>query len=376
MTNKKINNVKRWTSIIFISFVFFANCVPYTKRARKDYVVRIAMLCGVDRVSVSGVRDKKIHNHYRVSLKDRFPLYFNSRNGVVGINNQYYRGNLEIRQIGGQIWVINIVDIEDYLKGVVPCEIGGISKNLIEAAKAQAVAARTYAYAHLNQHQDLGFDLYATIQDQVYQGISCETELTSIAVEQTKRQILTYRNRAIEAKYHSTCGGITADFNDAWAGDAPPYLRSVRCPYCKDSPFYTWEKVLSKKQFFTNIRTRLKRIGKEIPSDELIKKIKLMKNKRSRRVNKLIIRTEKNEYVIPGYHVRVVLGDNNDPGGSLKSNYITIKTQGDKVIIEGQGFGHGVGMCQFGAMEMARKGKDYRKILRHYYRASKIKKIR
>lgn len=383
MTNKKlqISNTKKQNHqkrqrMIIITLIFFFNCVPYVQRTKKKNLVRIAVVCGVDEVNIGGIKDKKFHKNYRVLLNDIFPLYFSSKKGVVIVNGKEYRGNLKVQKIGGQIWVINILNIEDYLKGVVPCEIGKISENLIEAAKAQAIAARTYAYAHFNQYQDLGFDLYASIQDQVYKGTGCENELTNLAIEKTKRLILTYKNRPIEAKYHSTCGGKTADFNDAWTGNPPPYLKSVSCPFCKKSPHYKWEKVLSKSEFFSNLRTRLKKIGIKIADDELIKNLKLVKNRKTKRVIKLIITTDKNEYMIPGYNIRTVLGDKNDPGGLLKSNLISIKAKDDTVIIEGKGFGHGVGMCQFGAIEMAKKGKSYKQILYRYYSGTKIKKIK
>lgn len=288
------------------------------------------------------------------------------------MNGVQYRGNLEIRTNAGQIWVINIVDIEDYLKGVVPCEIGRTSMNLIEAAKAQAVAARTYAYAHFNQYQDLGFDLYATIKDQVYQGASAEHELTNLAIAQTQGEILTFRGLPIEAKYHSTCGGRTADFNDAWSGKAPPYLRSVACPYCKDSPYYRWTKKISKKEFFLNLRNRFEKIGLNLTEGELIKTFRLTRNRKSGRVIRMIITTTESKYEIKTYNIRKLLGDEKDPGGLLKSNYITLKPEGDSIEISGRGYGHGVGMCQFGALEMARRGKNYREILYHYYRGAKV----
>ncbi len=376
MSNNRPCNVKQWLFILFALYSIIINCVPYTRRVKKVNLVRIALVCGVDRVNISGIKNKRFYENYTVSLRDKFPLYFNPQRDYVVVNGNRYRGNLEINKIGEQIWVINAIDIDSYLKGVVPCEIGGISKETFEAAKAQAVAARTYAYAHINQYRELGFDLYATIQDQVYRGVRCEREMTNLAVEQTEKEILVYKNRPIEAKYHSTCGGRTADFNDAWSGNSLPYLRSVSCRYCQNSPHYKWQKILKKKKFFSNMRARLKKIGKPIPDNELIKNIKLLRNRRSKRVGKLIICTEDNEYTIPGYNIRTVLGDNNDPGGSLKSNFIHIKVRGDKVIIEGRGFGHGVGMCQFGALEMARRGKSYHQILRHYYPGARLKKIR
>jgi stage II sporulation protein D len=362
--------------LFFLMICVFFNCVPYVRSTRKDNLIRVAIICGADSVSISGIKNQAFLNDHRITLSSDLPQYFAPRNGFVFVNKKKYRGNIKIQMNSGKIWVINIVDLEDYLKGVVPCEIGRISQTLFEAAKAQAVAARTYAWSHLNQYEHIGFDLYATIRDQVYDGVSCESELTNLAVEQTKGQILTYKGSPVEAKYHSTCGGRTADFNDAWPGNPPPYLKSVKCTYCSKSPHFEWQKELAKDIFFDKVRNKLASIGTKIPVDELIKNIKLIKNRKSKRVLKLVIITENNEYTIPGYHIRTVFGDNKDPGGLLKSNYITLKAKGDKVVIEGKGWGHGVGMCQFGAIEMARQGKDYKRILYQYYSGTIIKTIK
>lgn len=370
--NKRIQKSKKWQLIFIFTVIFLVNCMPYIRRKEWRNLVRVAIVCGVDYVKI---KDNTFKN-YNVSLHDTFPLYFGSQKSRIVVNGKQYRGTLEVRKIEGRIWVINVLPIEDYLKGVVPCEIGKVSMELIEAAKAQAVAARTYAHAHLNQYQDLGFDLYATIQDQVYKGVSAENDVANVAIERTARQILVFKNRPIEAKYHSTCGGRTADFQDAWPGKPPPYLRSVRCRYCKNSPYYEWKKVQSKNTFFKNVRLRLKKIGIKIPQGELIKSFRIIRNKKSKRVVKLIIVTNKNEYVIPGYNMRIIFGDNTDPGGLLKSNFIKIKQKDHNVIIEGKGYGHGVGMCQFGAIEMARRGRNYKQILYHYYSGVRIKRIR
>lgn len=360
----------------FLIICIFLNCVPYVRSERKDNLIRIAIICGTDSVLVNGIKNRTFVSDHRIYLNSELPQYFTPKDGFVWVNKKKYRGNLKIQVNSGKIWVINILNIEDYLKGVVPCEIGRISPALLEAAKAQAVAARTYAWAHLNRYEDLGFDLYATVRDQVYKGVACENSLTSLAIEQTKGQILTYKNAPVEAKYHSTCGGRTADFNDAWPGNAPPYLKSVSCSYCKASSHYAWKKISVKKDFFIELRTKLAKIGKKIPADELIRNIKLIRNRKSKRVLKLVIITDRKEYTIPGYQIRTVLGNKTDSGGLLKSNYITLKTKDGKVIIEGKGWGHGVGMCQFGAIGMAREGKNYKRILYHYYSGTKIKKIK
>jgi stage II sporulation protein D len=364
--------LREWKLIFALFLIFFINCLPYIKKERLRNKIRVAIICGADQVMVKGIKDNKLYNDYKISLDGNFPLYFTPYKDELKVNGGFYCGSLEIKKIGEKIWVINSVDIEDYLKGVVPCEIGKISSDLIEAAKAQAVAARTYAYAHLDQYHDLGFDLYATIRDQVYKGKGIENHLTNLAVEKTRGEILVFKNQPVEAKYHSTCGGRTADFNDAWPGDAPPYLHSVVCPYCKDSPYYKWSKKLHKGEFFQNLKSNLLKIGIKFSEGELIKSFRLERNNTSKRVNRIFIETNKDEHEIYTYNIRTVFGDKNDPGGLLKSNYFTFKTSGDTIIIEGRGYGHGVGMCQFGAMEMARKGKGYKQILYHYYPGTRI----
>ena len=352
------------------------NCMPYVSRPRRGKVVRVAIECGVDQVRVSGMKGNKYYKDYRVTQSNSFPFRLEPRDGKININGRDYRGSLEIRKIDANLWVINVLDMEEYLKGVVPCEIGGVPEKQIEAAKAQAVAARTYAMAHMGQHKDLGFDLYATVQDQVYRGIPCERDITNRAIESTAGEVLLYRSKPIEAKYHSTCGGRTADFNDIWSGNAPPYLRSVSCRYCSNSPHYEWKKELTRKEFFNHLRNRLRKINMNIARDELIQSFRLKRNKRSKRVTHFVLVTNKQEYTIPTYRLRTLFGQPGDPGGLLKSSYVYIKTKGDKVIIEGRGFGHGVGMCQFGALEMAKRGKNYRQILYHYYRGTRIRKMR
>ncbi|UCD20383.1 MAG: SpoIID/LytB domain-containing protein [candidate division WOR-3 bacterium] len=370
------NKVDSRARILAIVMLITVNCMPYVGRVRRENLVRVAVECGVDAAVVSGVLGKGFYSDYRVTPEGSFPLILGPKDGRVAVNGRNYRGGLEVRKIDGRLWVINVLDIESYLKGVVPCEIGGINEKELEAAKAQAVAARTYALAHIGQYSDLGFDLYATVQDQVYKGIACEREMTNRVVESTAGEALYYRGTAVEAKYHSTCGGRTADFNDAWAGAAPPYLASVRCDYCRKSPHYRWTKVMTRDEFFAHLRRRLGRINIKLEEGELIHSFRMMRSKRSHRLKELILVTNKRELKIANYRIRTLFGEPDDPGGLLKSTCIFVKTKGDEVMIEGRGFGHGVGMCQFGALEMAVQGRNYRQILYHYYRGTRIKKVR
>jgi len=332
----------------------------------------VAIATDLDSVKVTGIMNNQYFEDYSIKITDSFPIFFKAKNDRIIVNNKFYYGNLEIKKMNDKIWAINILNIEDYLKGVVPCEIGKISINLIEAAKAQAIAARTYAYAHLNQYEKFGFDVYATIKDQVYGGIQVEDAVINEAIIKTKRSILTYNGKPIEAKYHSTCGGRTADFNDAWGGIPVSYLRSVECGSCSDSPHFYWRRIMSKEEFFKNLRMNLSRAGISISDSELIRGFRFNRNPKSKRIIVAKIITNKTEYIVPAYNIRMVFGSEKDPDGLLKSNNFTLNVQKDSITIEGKGFGHGVGMCQFGAIGMAKKGKKYKEILKYYYPKTKL----
>ncbi len=353
---------------IFV-IVLLLNCITYVKREKKPTLLRVAIVCDTQCIRI---RKASAPEPESILATDGFPRYYR---GGVYVNGRKYRGLVVLKKIGGKLWAINVLDIEDYLKGVVPEEIGKISPNLMAAARAQAVAARTYAYAHLNKYQELGFDLYATVQDQVYLGENSEDSLINIAIDQTRGEILCYHNKPIEAKYHSTCGGRTADFNDAWPGTAPPYLRSVKCPYCRKSPHFHWRRVYNKRNFFVQLRERIKNLGIKVPKNQSIRDLRIIRNPRSGRIRRFVLTTQTKYYIIPGYEIRGLLGGKQDPGGLLPSSYIYFKSKDENLIIDGWGYGHGVGMCQYGAREMARRGKNYREILHHYYPGTKIVRI-
>jgi len=364
----------KWLNIVILCGIYIS-CIPYVQPKRCQRLIRVAILTGLDSINVSGIKENQYLENYKIKINDSLPVFIKPYGNKVKVNNKFYYGYLEIKKIDNKIWVINILDIEDYLKGVVPCEIGKINERLIEAAKAQAIAARTYAYAHLNNYANLGFDLYATVKDQVYEGLTAEDTLINRAILKTTGLVLTYQGKPIDAKYHSTCGGYTADFNDAWSGNSVPYLKSVECGFCDDSPYSYWKEEMDKKEFFQNLRNNLYQIGISLPDTELIKSLKFKRNSKSKRVVEVIIITNKHNHKIPAYNIRRLFGSEEDPGRLLKSSYFNISVKDNKIIIEGRGYGHGVGMCQFGAMGMAKKGKNYKKILKHYYPGTKINRF-
>ena len=279
---------------------------------------------------------------------------------VLYLNRKGYRGKIELHNVLGKIYIINILNIEEYLYSVVPSEMPS-SWNM-EALKAQAVASRTYSYYHLlkNRKKNI-FDLDATTNFQVYKGIVTESKATTEAVNETSGIIMTYNYEPIVAYFHSTSGGKTSDDRDVWPSSDLPYLKSVECTYSENSPHYRWTAKLSINEIGKALTLRFKRIGK-------IQKISFKKN--NDRVVEVIIVHSNGTVNMTGNEFRLFYSS-----GKLKSTYFTAKRDKNLLLISGRGWGHGVGMCQWGARGRGEKGIKFDKILSHYFKDIKFKKI-
>lgn len=169
------------------------------------------------------------------SLHDETVLYFIPSNpqSYLSFNGRDYRGLFILKATRKGIVLVNVLNIEDYIKAVVPSELSPYNFRQLEAHKAQAVAARTYAFKNLGSNEELGFDLCDTPSSQFYKGMNAEHPLSSKAVEETRGEIATYKGRPIDALYTSTCGGMTENVEDVFMGPALPYLRGTECVYEK-----------------------------------------------------------------------------------------------------------------------------------------------
>ena len=308
-----------------------------------------------------------------------------SGESFVTYGGKRYRGELAIVSSDSGRLVVNTLSMDEYLRGVVPLEIGNRTAAEFAAVQAQAVAARTYAYKHLTSAR--AFDMYATVQDQVYGGVDAEKPQSDSAIATTSDVVVLYNGRPITTPYHSTCGGSTAAVTEVWYNQSDePYLRPVsdRIPgtdhyYCDPSPRFSWtqnydgaglrammEKYLSA---YTNApKTGLGRITN----------IRETGRTPSGRVAALIVETESGNYTLRGNDVRFVL--RNPTGATLNSTFFTFDEQrsGGEVtslVINGRGYGHGIGMCQWGAIGRARAGQNFRTILETYYPGTTIGRI-
>ncbi len=283
---------------------------------------------------------------------------------IMSLNNRNYRGQITlINNSGKSITVINSIELEEYVRGVLHHEIS--DKWPLEAIQAQAVATRTYAVYSMQQYAGRDYDLTSDIYSQVYGGRSAERYRTNLAVRRTKGEVLTYKGKVFPAFFHANCGGITEDANELWDIDLPPLKGGVDSPFSVNSPHYKWRRNFRLK----DIQQKLNKAGVAIGD---IQEIKVVERNKSGRVRNLQLTARDGSVkTINGKSFRDILGPN-----ILRSNKYEIVMKGWYVDFEGLGWGHGVGMCQWGAYGMAKLRYDYKKILSFYYPSSVITTLR
>jgi stage II sporulation protein D len=307
---------------------------------------------------------------------------------LLTIGRTPYHGTAVVRLAGpGRVTAVNQVEMEQYLLGVVPREIGRVGPELLEAAKAQAVAARTYAVNYLGRREALGFDVYASTMDQVYGGVSAEFDPVSAAVRETAGEILVYGGEPIEAYYHSTGGGRTAAIDEVWNQGPVPYLVSVidvnpatGQAYDVKSSRFRWtqswsadslEKILD-RTLADSLPAGVRTIGE-------LRDIRVERKTPSGRVAAMRISTSAGDFVVGGDRVRWILLT--PSGAILNSSMFDVQVTRDatgkpvRFTATGGGWGHGIGMCQVGAMGRATAGQNYREILGAYFPGTRIAKL-
>lgn len=302
--------------------------------------------------------------------------------GAVHLEGRAYRGEIDLYPVDGHgLVAVNRLDLETYLLGVVPVEIGRRSEEEVEAVKAQAVAARTYAVRNLGRRDSLGFDVFGNVEDQVYGGRDVEREDATLAVRATAGEVLAWRGRPVRAYYHSTGGGTTARVTDVWNLPDAPYLERVsdRRPegghYCDISPRYSWTESWSASELRDAVEAGIERhFGVEVPVRE-VRTVRVLGRVTGRRVDELEIRTDGGVWTVARNDIRFFLRTSD--GRVLRSTRFDVVAGPDRegrLELRGRGFGHGVGMCQWGAIGRARAGRGYREILRHYYPGTELVK--
>lgn len=301
------------------------------------------------------------------------------RGSLVTFGGKRFRGELAVFATDSGLLVVNRLVMEDYLRGVVPLEIGNRTMAELAAAQAQAVAARSYAYVRLNSGNARPFDVRSTVSDQVYGGADAEREVSDQAVSSTMGLVLRFGDRVVNAPYSSTCGGTTAEAPEVWRSGGEPYLQRIsdRIPgseryYCDISPRFSWSKSLRGDTLAAALARHLHQYV-SVPGGRVgaVRRVEIDGHTPSGRVATMAVVTDRGRYVLRGNDIRFVM---RRPGGEiLNSTYFSIDTEHDRsggiarITLRGRGYGHGIGMCQWGAIGRARAGEDFRAILRTYY---------
>lgn len=277
---------------------------------------------------------------------------------IIIIDGRRFRGDIQfIKKDNLRLSVINYVDLGDYVKGILYHEVSHYWPP--EALKAQAIVSSTYALYQMQENKSRDYDVTSDIYSQVYGGRTSERYRTNKVVDQTQGKILTYQGKLFPAYYHATCAGHTEDASLLWNIDIPP-LKGVLCIFCKDSPHFNWHRVLS----LDEIKDKLVNAGYKIDN---IKDVVILEKNKSGRISNLLIETDKSSIKISAKDFRNAIGPN-----LIRSTNFTVSVENLDAVFEGFGWGHGVGMCQWGAYFMAKQGYKFDEILKHYYPETEI----
>lgn len=301
------------------------------------------------------------------------------------VDGKAYRGVGEVLRDRTGLTIVNRLGMESYLLGVVSAEMGHRSSAEQAALQAQAIVSRTYALRNLRRWRALGFDLYGTVSDQAYGGVAAETAEGRAAVAETRGQVLTYDGAVIEAFYFSTCGGRTAEGFEVFRGAVRPYLRSVSdvnergSAYCSISPRYRWREEWSGEALRATLQRNLPPVpGTVSPSIVTVTDLRVTQRSSSGRVDQVSIRLGATEVKVDGQtRIRQLL---RLPSGQLlRSTAFSLSTTGagravTRLVIDGAGAGHGVGLCQWGAVGRARAGQGYQQILAAYFPGTRLER--
>jgi SpoIID/LytB domain protein len=290
---------------------------------------------------------------------------------VSGAFTREYAGQIEISEKNNKCLTINRVSLEEYARSVACHEIRGAGP---QALKAQLIASRTYALSGLSKHEGQGYDFCDLTHCQVYKGYEACSQEQHAQLTEVSGMALTYDGRPIETYYFSTCAGHTAAAQDAWGISAAraylPGVKDGKQPYCASSEHMRWRFEADRKKLCVRLSKTIPKLGRKKGPKPC--RIEIAKTGRGGWVSRVRI-SGKKSIVVAGDKFHMLLGKMYG-WGKFKSARFTMEVRGKKYVFHGRGLGHGVGMCQYGAMGMEKAGADYKSILKHYYPGTRIEK--
>ena len=321
-----------------------------------------SLIIDVNKQGVSVSNSKKGYGTYsNISIIAKKRIFKRKKNIVSvklvspKLKSRQYSGNLDIIAKNGLFKIINKPPFQDYLAGVVEAESG--TKAESEYYKNQAIICRTYALKSIKKHRKDGFNLCDGVHCQAYKGVATANTSIVTAVKRTKNKVIVdENNKLISALFSANCGGQTCNSEDVWSSKVS-YLRSINDKYCTDQRQANWRKIIPIKDFKKNLTDNGIILSEKNAVDSF--EFKQAKRLVYYTINKQNIKLTKIRY---GLH--------------LRSTFFDIEVKGNNLLFKGKGYGHGVGMCQEGAMNMAKKGKKYDDIIKHYYKNVRIKSLK
>lgn len=284
-----------------------------------------------------------------------------ARGRGITLNGKPYRGQIDIVKTDDAFQAVNTIEMEDYLKGVVSQEMNRFWP--FETLKAQAIASRSYAAYRVLNNKNKDYDLTNDTFSQVYGGRSSERWRTSKAVEATKGKVLEYNGKLLPAYFHSCCGGYTEDARRMWGEDIKP-LRGVRCPWCRWSPHFRWQVKVPTQ----TIEEKLTGGGYPV---KRVDDIRIGPYDKSRRPDYIRVKADNKWLEIKTGSFCSIIGRK-----TLRSEKFKVKKYPLFYVFSGYGWGHGVGLCQWGAFGLGVRRWNEEKILRYYYPDTKITDIK
>ncbi len=331
-------------------------------------------------IRYSGPKNKQIKNKQRIIKskeiiikKENNQLYVNNKKynsalvciiplkGNLSFNACSYQGSLLIFQEKEVVFLVNSIDLEDYIFGVLRTE--SMPGWPLEIHKVFAVACRSYAIAMAIRANKLKkiYHIKNTNEHQTYAGVHTDSRLRQ-AVEETRGLFVAYNNEPIVAMYDICCGGIIpAHISNFNFKNAPYLARSYACSYCKICKPYSWETVCTLKDFENMVSQAVRKIKN-------IKSVKVSKKDKAGLVSEILLKSSGRPLVFSGKKMYSLMKD-------IKSFCFQAYKLGNSIVFKGKGYGHHLGLCQWGAREMVRSGWDYKKVLQFYYPGTCLKRI-
>lgn len=367
-------------------FVYYSNGLYYTASLLQSSALESTLN---SKVLIS------FQNNQKIAIDGSENLYIESSDGILKLENTMYRGKFNFYVKGSNVHAINELGMQDYLYGVLPKEM--VSSWEIEALKAQAVVAKNYTITNYNKHKSDGFNVCATTHCQVYGGYSIEQEKTNRAVDLTEGIFMTYDSKPAEGYFHASSGGRTESIGNMW-NYSLDYMVGVEDKYSLGTPYDNWQ------VSFTSDEIRAALLKKNVDVGNIVG-VKILKLSENDRVMELGILGTKGMHTLKKDNIRSTLGSS-----KLKNTYFTLQNStisraysnagislankklettflemdsffsnefrssnqdfvsSGTYVFNGKGNGHGIGLSQYGANNMAKQGYNFEEILKHYFK--------